>query len=86
MIAPKILIIDDNPDNIRILSETLEPQGYEIFLASKADQGIKLAGTIQPDVILLDIVMPGKNGFVVCQILKSEAKTRDILKSAPSIT
>jgi DNA-binding NtrC family response regulator len=78
MIAPKILIIDDNPDNIRILSETLEPQGYEIFLASKADQGIKLAGTIQPDVILLDIVMPGKNGFVVCQILKSEAKTRDI--------
>jgi DNA-binding NtrC family response regulator len=78
MIAPKILIIDDNPDNIRMLSETLEPHGYEIFLASKADQGIKLAGTIQPDVILLDIVMPGKDGFVVCQILKNEAKTKDI--------
>jgi DNA-binding NtrC family response regulator len=78
MISPKILIIDDNPDNIRVLTETLEPHGYEIFLASKADKGIKLAETIQPDVVLLDIVMPGKNGFVVCQILKNDAKTRDI--------
>jgi DNA-binding NtrC family response regulator len=78
MISPKILIIDDNPDNIVVLTETLEPHGYEIFLASKADKGIKLAGTIQPDVILLDIVMPGKDGFVVCQILKNDAKTRDI--------
>jgi DNA-binding NtrC family response regulator len=78
MIAPKILIIDDNPDNIRVLTETLEPHGYEIFLASKSDKGIKLAGTIQPDVILLDIVMPGKDGFVVCQILKGDANTKDI--------
>jgi DNA-binding NtrC family response regulator len=78
MIAPKILIIDDNPDNIRVLTETLEPHGYEIFLASKSDKGIKLAGTIQPDVILLDIVMPGKDGFVVCQILKGDPNTKDI--------
>jgi DNA-binding NtrC family response regulator len=78
MISPKILIIDDDPDNIRVLTETLEPHGYEIFLAAKADKGIDLAGTIQPDVILLDVVMPGKNGFVVCQILKKDAKTRDI--------
>jgi len=75
---PKILIIDDNPDNILVLTETLEPHGYEIFLASKSDQGIKLAGTIQPDVILLDIVMPGKDGFAVCEILKSHDRTRDI--------
>jgi DNA-binding NtrC family response regulator len=75
---PKILIIDDNPDNILILTETLEPHGYEIFLASKADQGINLAATIQPDVILLDVVMPGKDGFAVCRILKSDAKTQDI--------
>ena len=78
MISPKILIIDDNPDNIVVLTETLEPHGYEIFLASNAVKGIKLAGTIQPDVILLDIVMPGKDGFAVCQILKSDEKTRDI--------
>jgi DNA-binding NtrC family response regulator len=76
--SPKILIIDDDPDNIRVLTETLEPHGYEIFLASKADKGIDLAGTIQPDVILLDVVMPGKNGFVVCEILKKDAKTKDI--------
>jgi DNA-binding NtrC family response regulator len=78
MTPPKILIIDDDPDNIHVLTETLEPHGYEIFVASKADKGIDLAGTIQPDVILLDIVMPGKNGFVVCQVLKKHAKTKDI--------
>ena len=78
MISPKILIIDDNPDNILVLTETLEPHGYEIFLASKADKGVKLAGTIQPDVIILDVVMPGKDGFAVCQILKNDAKTKDI--------
>jgi DNA-binding NtrC family response regulator len=78
MTAPKILIIDDDRDNIRVLTETLEPHGYEIFLASKADKGIELAGTIQPDVILLDVVMPGKSGFVVCEILKKGAKTKDI--------
>jgi DNA-binding NtrC family response regulator len=76
--SPKILIIDDDPDNIRVLTETLEPHGYEIFLASRADKGIDLAATIQPDVILLDVVMPGKNGFVVCEILKKDAKTKDI--------
>lgn len=78
MTSPKILIIDDTPANITVLSETLEPHGYEIFAASKADQGIKLAGTIQPDVILLDIVMPGKDGFAVCEILKSDKATKDI--------
>ena len=78
MTPPKILIIDDSPDDIRVLTETLEPHGYEIFLASKADEGIKLAGTIQPDVILLDVVMPGKDGFTVCKVLKGNPATRDI--------
>jgi DNA-binding NtrC family response regulator len=78
MTPPKILIIDDTPTNISVLSDTLEPYEYEIFAASKAEQGIKLATTINPDVILLDIVMPGKDGFSVCKTLKADPATKDI--------
>jgi DNA-binding NtrC family response regulator len=78
MTCPKILIIDDSKENIVILLETLEPHGYEVFVASKADKGIELAGSVQPDVILLDIIMPGKDGFAVCQALKADERTRDI--------
>ncbi|MEZ0294821.1 MAG: sigma-54-dependent transcriptional regulator [Candidatus Methylacidiphilales bacterium] len=78
MTSPKILIIDDSPENIHILTETLEPHGYEVFIASKSDLGIKLAQTIQPDVIMLDVVMPGKDGFTVCKIMKQSDNTKHI--------
>ncbi len=74
----KILIVDDNPVNIRVLTETLEPHGYEIFAAAQAEQALKLAGRVLPDIILLDVVMPGRDGFSICQILKAEEPTREI--------
>jgi DNA-binding NtrC family response regulator len=74
----KILIVDDNPANIRVLTETLEPLGYEISAASNADQTLKLAARILPDLILLDVVMPGRDGFAVCQALKANELTREI--------
>ncbi|PTX97243.1 DNA-binding response regulator [Verrucomicrobia bacterium LW23] len=76
--APKVLVIDDSPENIHILTETLEPHGYEVFIASRGEQGIKVAQNIHPDVILLDVVMPGKDGFSVCETLKGDERTRDI--------
>jgi DNA-binding NtrC family response regulator len=76
--AAKILIVDDNPGNIRVLTETLEPQGHEIYAAAHADQALKLAGRIQPDLVLLDVVMPGRDGFSICQILKADEATREI--------
>ncbi|PTY01588.1 DNA-binding response regulator [Verrucomicrobia bacterium LW23] len=74
----KILIVDDTPVNIRVLTETLEPHGYEIFAASNADLCLKLAGRVQPNLILLDVVMPGRDGFEICSQLKGEEETRDI--------
>jgi DNA-binding NtrC family response regulator len=74
----KILIVDDNPANIRVLTETLEPHGHEIFAAAQADQALKLAGRVLPDLILLDVVMPGRDGFSICQILKADEATREI--------
>jgi DNA-binding NtrC family response regulator len=74
----KVLIVDDNPGNIRLLTETLESQGYEIYAASQAEQALSLVGRILPDLILLDVVMPGRNGFSICQILKADEATREI--------
>ncbi|HSI85664.1 MAG: sigma-54-dependent transcriptional regulator [Candidatus Methylacidiphilales bacterium] len=74
----KILIVDDTPVNIRVLTETLEPHGYELFAASSAEQCLKLAGKVLPHLILLDVVMPGRDGFEICGILKKNEATRDI--------
>jgi DNA-binding NtrC family response regulator len=78
MIHGKILIIDDTPANIGLLTATLEPRGYEIFAASGGDQGLKVAARVLPDVILLDIMMPGRDGFAVCRALKAAPETREI--------
>jgi DNA-binding NtrC family response regulator len=74
----KVLIVDDNPANIRVLTETLEPEGYEIFAASNAEQTLRLATKVLPDLILLDVVMPGRDGFSICQALKAGETTREI--------
>lgn len=70
----KILIIDDTPDNIRILNEILRSD-YRIFFATTGEQGLEIARREMPDIILLDILMPGMDGYEVCSILKSNEAT-----------
>ncbi len=74
----KILIVDDTPTNIRLLTEALEPLGYEILAASNGGQGLKIAARSRPDLILLDVVMPDMDGYSVCRTLKEDAVTREI--------
>ena len=74
----KILIIDDTPANIDILTAELEPRGYEIFAAPGGESGLKIAGRVQPDLILLDVMMPGRDGFAICRELKAHDATREI--------
>lgn len=78
MKSERILIVDDTPANLTLLSHTLEPLGYEIIAASNGDQALKLAGSTKPDLILLDVMMPGRDGFAVCKTLKSDPATRGI--------
>ncbi|MEI6714741.1 MAG: sigma-54 dependent transcriptional regulator [Verrucomicrobiota bacterium] len=78
MIKEKILIIDDTPANISILREALEPRGHEILTASGGESGLKIAVRAKPDLILLDVVMPGRDGFGICRELKAEDATKDI--------
>ncbi|MEO6742670.1 MAG: sigma-54 dependent transcriptional regulator [Chthoniobacteraceae bacterium] len=74
----KILIVDDTPANIDLLTKALEPRGHEILAASGGEAGLKIALKAKPDLILLDVVMPGRNGFEICRELKAEDATRDI--------
>lgn len=54
----KILIVDDVPANLSALSDTLEPEGYQILVARSGEQAIKTAARARPDLILLDVMMP----------------------------
>jgi len=73
-----LLIIDDEAANIQLISDFLEAQGIEIMIAKNGADGISRAKKGQPDLILLDIRMPGMDGYEVCHQLKSDESTREI--------
>jgi signal transduction histidine kinase len=73
-----ILIVDDTPINLRVIVESLEGQGYQIVVATRGEEALKRADYVQPDLILLDVMMPDLNGFEICRRLKAQPGTRDI--------
>jgi CheY-like chemotaxis protein len=73
-----ILVIDDQPFFISMLQNVLQTQGYRVVSASNGDEGLAQARTHKPDAILLDIEMPGKDGFAVCEALKEDASLKHI--------
>ncbi|MCV6638609.1 hybrid sensor histidine kinase/response regulator [Candidatus Albibeggiatoa sp. nov. NOAA] len=73
-----ILIIDDNPTNLGVVVDFLENDGFNISIARNGEVGIKRASLVKPDIILLDVMMPGIDGFETCRQLKIEETTKDI--------
>ena len=73
-----ILTVDDTPANIRLLTHYLEKQGYNVITAEDGFEGFKAAILHHPDLVLLDIMMPGTDGYEVCELLKAEEETKDI--------
>jgi len=67
----KILIVDDEPDILEILEYNLKNEGYDTILAKDGEEGIQKAKQYKPDLIILDVMMPIKNGMEVCKILRS---------------
>lgn len=65
-----ILIADDEPDILEIISYNLEAEGYSVITAKNGDEAIELAKLHKPDLIILDVMMPRKTGFEVCSILR----------------
>ena len=73
---PKILVVDDKLDTLLLLRELLSSRGYEITTATEAAEAEELVRSEKPDLVLLDVVMPGKSGYDLCRELKEEAATR----------
>ncbi len=73
-----ILIVDDTPANLSLLSQMLSNRGYRVRAANNGPRALESAHALPPDLILLDIRMPGMNGFEVCEHLKSDPLTSDI--------
>jgi DNA-binding response OmpR family regulator len=69
---PRILVVDDNPDNLEILGTRLARQGYEIATARDGEEALAMVRAAPPDLILLDIMMPGLGGIEVCRRIKSD--------------
>jgi two-component system, OmpR family, alkaline phosphatase synthesis response regulator PhoP len=75
----KILIADDEPDILEIIQFNLQNEGYEVFTAKNGDEAIEAAKKNQPALIILDIMMPGKNGIEVCNTLRMQPAFKDTL-------
>jgi signal transduction histidine kinase len=69
----RILIVDDTPLNVRLLTSILEIEGYSVVTASNGPDALKLVPETEPDVVLLDVMMPGMDGFEVCRRLRADA-------------
>ncbi|RLA37650.1 MAG: response regulator [Gammaproteobacteria bacterium] len=73
-----ILIVDDSPTQVANLSKILEPKGHKINVATNGEEGIAAARAQNPDLILMDVVMPGLNGFQATRKLSRDPETEDI--------
>lgn len=73
---PRILAVDDTPQNIKLLEAVLLPRGYQVISASSGQEALDLVAQEQPDLVLLDILMPGLSGHEVCRRLREDPATR----------
>ncbi|HEX5687565.1 MAG TPA: response regulator [Ideonella sp.] len=76
--VPTILIVDDTPANVAVLADYLEDHGLRIVVAQDGQEGLSRAEFVKPDLILLDIMMPGMDGFETCRLLKENPAILDI--------
>jgi adenylate cyclase len=72
---PRILVVDDVPENVRLLEAVLAPRGYEVVTANDGVAALELVATEEPDLLLLDVVMPGLDGYAVCTRLREQEAT-----------
>jgi twitching motility two-component system response regulator PilH len=78
MVMKQIMIVDDSPTDAHLLQKMLEKNGYQTLTAGNGNEGIEVARLMRPDLILMDVVMPGLNGFQATRELSSNPETSSI--------
>lgn len=75
IILKKVLIIEDDPSFLRAVSHILEKEGYDVTVASNGMTGLRMAKEDKPDLLILDVMLPGIDGFEICNRLRNEPET-----------
>ena len=78
MAFEKILVVDDSPTELDLITASLKKQGYQIITAVDGEEALAKAESERPNLIVLDVILPKKNGFQVCRQLKTAPETKDI--------
>jgi len=76
--AKRILIVDDEDDIRELVHVSLEDEGYEIYEASDGNEALAKAREHRPDLVILDVMIPGKTGYEVCEELKKDPQTKNV--------
>ena len=72
---PLVLVVDDVPQNVRLLEAVLSPKGFRVVTASSGQEALDVLSKEYPDVVLLDILMPGMDGYEVCRRIREDPGT-----------
>ena len=71
--SARVLVVDDNPKNLKLLADLLEVKGYVVITAESGEAALELVARERPDLVLLDVMMPGMNGYEVCQAIRADS-------------
>lgn len=78
MPVKNVLVVDDSPTERHALSELLKANGYQVFTAESGEEGVAMTKKLQPDLVLMDVVMPGLNGFQATRMITKDDSTKNI--------
>ena len=74
----KVLLVDDSPTELHVQTEMLKKGGYEVITADGGEKGVAMAKSEKPDLVVMDVVMPGMNGFQACRAITTDEATKHI--------
>jgi twitching motility two-component system response regulator PilH len=78
MMHKTILVVDDSPTQLKLMTDPLAGKGFNVVTAVDGEEALEKAASLHPDLILLDVILPKKNGFQVCRQLRTSPGTKDI--------